>query len=408
MSGTLQGRRAFLRSACRHCAALGVFGAGAGAAAQTAGDAAAAAPAGGSDAVPEAVPARFTRPQLDSDEGGLWAIMDREETRLRRSSFAVHDEALTRYLTSLVCKLAGDHCPDARVHVVRTPHFNASMAPNGMMQVWTGLLLRVDNEAQLAAVLGHEMGHYLSRHTLEHMRDVKNKTAVAAFMGMFGLVGAIAQIGVVASAFAFSREQEQQADRWGIKLMRDAGYDCSQAAQVWDNLIAELQVTGGAEAGKRSALFATHPPAADRRDELLRLAGTPAGKRGADEYRQAIAPHRLEWLKDEVRRGQYEESLVLFGRMLKREPDDTQVLFARGEVYRLRDAPGDAELALADLTRCVSAVKAPADAFRSLGLVHRRRSDSASAGAAFEKYLALAPDSADAALIKTYLTEAKP
>lgn len=400
MSGPLQGRRAFMRSACRHCLALGAFGATAGAVAQTA--------AGVPATLPAALPARFTRPALDTDEGGLWAIMDREETRLRRSSFAVHDEALTRYLTSLVCKLAGDHCPDARVHVVRTPYFNASMAPNGMMQVWTGLLLRVDNEAQLAAVLGHEMGHYLSRHTLERMRDVKNKTAVAAFMGMFGLVGAIAQIGVVASAFAFSRDQEQQADRWGMKLMRDAGYDCSQAAQVWDNLIAELQVTGGADAGKRSALFATHPPAADRRDELLRLAGTAGGALGADEYRAAIAPHRLEWMQDEVRRGQYEESLVLFGRMLKRDPDDAQALFARGEVYRLRDATGDTDLALADLSRCVAEMKAPADAFRSLGLVYRRRSDAASANSAFEKYLALAPDSADAALIKTYLTEAKP
>jgi predicted Zn-dependent protease len=396
MTRPADGRRAFMRSACRHCLALGAFGAGARAFAQAVPE------------LPAALPTRFTRPAVDTDEGGLWAIMDREETRLRRSSFAVHDEALTRYLTSLVCKLAGDHCPDARVHVVRTPYFNASMAPNGMMQVWTGLLLRVDNEAQLAAVLGHEMGHYLSRHTLERMRDVKSKTAVAAFMGMFGLVGAIAQIGVVASAFAFSREQEQQADRWGMKLMRDAGYDCSQAAQVWDNLIEELKVTGGADAGKRSALFATHPPAADRRDELMRLAGASQGALGADEYRAVIAPHRLEWLKDEVRRGQYEESLVLFGRMLKREPDDAQALFARGEVYRLRDAPGDTELALADLSRATAALKAPPDAFRSLGLVHRRRSDTVAAGTAFQQYLALEPDSADAALIKTYLTESKP
>ena len=69
-----------------------------------------------------------------------------------------------------------------QVHLVRTPLFNASMAPNGMMQVWTGLLLRVDDEAQLAAVLGHEFGHYLARHSTERLRDAKSRSAFGAFL----------------------------------------------------------------------------------------------------------------------------------------------------------------------------------------------------------------------------------
>jgi predicted Zn-dependent protease len=240
------------------------------------------------------------------------------------------------------------------------------------------------------------------------MRDVKNKAAAATFFAMFGVAGLIAQVGVIASMFAFSREQEQQADRFGMKLMRDAGYDGTQAAQVWDNLLGELQVTGGADVGKRSPLFATHPPVSDRREELIRLAGTSGGELRAAEFQQAIAPHRVEWLKDEVKRGQYEESLVLFGRKLTANPDDAELLFARGEVYRLRNGPGDVELAVADLSRAATGERAPADAFRSLGLAHRQRSDPAAASAAFERYLALAPDSADAALIQFYLTEAKP
>ena len=50
------------------------------------------------------------------------------------------------------------------------------MAPNGMMQVWSGLL-RVDNEAQLASVVGHEIGHYLQRHTVERLRDAQSRSA---------------------------------------------------------------------------------------------------------------------------------------------------------------------------------------------------------------------------------------
>ena len=320
----------------------------------------------------------------------------------------MRDEALGTYLQDLICRLGGEHCPDIRVHVVRSPHFNASMAPNGMMQVWSGLLLRVENEAQLAAVLGHELGHYLERHTLERLRDMKNRAAFGQFLGMFGLVGALAQLGVLATMFAFSREQEQRADRFGIKLMQRAGYDGTQAAQVWDNLLGEMRITGGEDVGKRSLMFATHPPAGNRRDELLQLAGSSGGQLRTAPLQRVIAPHRLDWLGDEIRRGQYEESLVLFGRMLEANPGDAQVLFARGEALRLRDAPGDLDLALNDLARATAAEGAPADAYRALGLVHQRRSDTEAAGAAFKKYLVAAPQSADASLIRTYLQEQKP
>lgn len=388
------GRRGFLRSACRHCAALGLGAAGLSALAQS--------PAG-----PKLPAARLARPALDSDEGGLWALMDREETRLRRSPFVVRDKALSAYLEQLVCRLGGEHCRDVRVHVVRTPVFNATMAPNGMMQVWTGLLLRVENEAQLAAVLGHEIGHYLERHQLELLRAAKDRAAAGQVLGLFGLAGAVASLAVMASGFAFSREQETRADALGMRLMQGAGYDGRQAAQVWDNLLGELEVTGGDDAGRRSVMMATHPPAADRRDELLRLAGTREGRVGADEFELAMAPHRLGWLQEEIRRGQFEESLVLFRRMLARRPGDAQVLFARGEVYRQRDAQGDLDLALQDLRAASAAERPPAEAFRSLGLVLRRRADPAAAGA-FEQYLALAPHAMDAALIRQYLTETKP
>ena len=159
--------------------------------------------------------------------------MDREETRLRRSPTLLRDAALGEYLRDLVCRLGGDHCGDVRVYVVRSAEFNASMAPNGCMQVSSGLLLRVDNEAQLVAVLGHELGHYLERHTLERLRDLKGKAAAASVLAMFGLVGAIASLGVWAGAMAFSREQELRADAIGMRLMRDAGYDGRQAAQIW-------------------------------------------------------------------------------------------------------------------------------------------------------------------------------
>ncbi|MGE4240366.1 M48 family metalloprotease [Ramlibacter sp.] len=396
-------RRGFLRATCQHCVGI----------ASMLGLPALAQDIAGSDKA--GLPPRFARPTTDTDEGGLWSLMDREESRLRRSPLAIRDKSLTRYLGDLTCRLADGHCPDIRIHVVRMPMFNASMAPNGMMIVWSGLLLRVENEAQLAAIVGHELGHYLERHQVEQLRTAKDRAVLAQLVGLLGgVAGTLGQIGILASLFAFSREHEARADKLGMRLMQQAGYEGAQAARVWDNLLGELKVTGGESVGDRSAMFATHPPVGNRRDELLRLAGDKGGNVGAADYQRTIAPLRFGWIQDEIKRGQYEESLVLFDRMLARaspsssQPQDADVLYARGEVLRLRDDKGDDVRALDDLTRATAIFKAPPDAFRSLGLLHKSRSDVASAVPAFEKYLTLAPEAADASLIKTYLSEMRP
>ena len=114
------------------------------------------------DRVTPAAPA----PAVETDEAGLIMQMDRFEADLRNSAALVRDPALNRYLAELTCRVAGDYCNDIRVYLVRQPYFNAQMAPNGMLIVWTGLLLRVEDEAQLAFVLGHEVGHYVERHSL--------------------------------------------------------------------------------------------------------------------------------------------------------------------------------------------------------------------------------------------------
>ena len=148
------------------------------------------------------------RPALDSDEAGLWMAVTRVETSLKTSGHVVTDPALNTYVQGVVCRLAGPHCDDIRVYIVQTPHFNATMAPNGMLQVWTGLLLRADNEAQLAYVLGHEIGHYQRRHTLQAFRDVRAKANATLFFAALtaaagvGYVGSLVQLAVLSSVFA--------------------------------------------------------------------------------------------------------------------------------------------------------------------------------------------------------------
>jgi len=386
-------RRLLLGAACAHCAPAGLLWPGI---------------ARADIGLDWAAPPRFARPDLATDEGGLWALMDREETRLRRSAFLIRDAALHDYLQSIACKLAGDHCADVRVYPVRTPFFNASMAPNGMMQVWSGLLLRVENEAQLAGVIGHELGHYLQRHLLERLRDAKSRGAFGAFMAMFGIVGLVGQMVALAGALAYSRDHEREADRIGLALMRNAGYDPREAGKVWDNLRAEFAATPGGDPSKASPMFATHPPSDERSKTLHALAEGGTGFIGEREYAARLEPFLPGLLDEELARGQYGETLVLLDRMLRRMPQRPDLLYCRAEAHRLRDSGSDLDDAVADLQQAITVGNEPARVYRALGYIHHKRQQDELARAAFARYVERAPDAPDVNLIRTYLSDTSP
>lgn len=350
-------------------------------------------------------PGRFVRPDTATDEGGLWAMMDREESKLRKSPFNLRAPQLQSYVQQIACRLGAAHCPDIRVYLVRTPYFNASMAPNGMMQVWSGLLLRVDNEAQLAAVLGHEIGHYLERHSLERLRAAKSTSAFGQFLGLFGAVGLVGNLGLVAGMFAYSRDNERDADRIGAILIHQAGYDVAQAAKVWGNLNLEVKArpNGGKET---SPFFATHPGREEREATLAEFAASyPGGVANEAAWQESTAPFIREWLQDEVKRGQHEESIAFLTRALERSTGKAEYLYARGETYRLRAMEGDTDRALEDFKNAAAAGNEPPATHRGLGLIYRLTKRPAEARASFLRYLELAPQAPDALMIRNYMEE---
>jgi len=352
-----------------------------------------------------AAPSRFTRPEVGTDEGGLWALMDREETRLRRSAFILRDSGLRDYLSGIACKLGGEHCADTRVYAVRSPWFNASMAPNGMMQVWSGLLLRVDNEAQLASVIGHEIGHYLQRHSIERLRDMRSRSAFMSLMAVAGVVGLLGQLAALAGAYGYSRDNELDADRIGVALMRRVGYDTREAATVWRNLRAELSAGAGGDPAKQSVLFATHPASDERQRILETLSAADSGFLGDVEYARRIEPFMPDLIEDELRRTQYDETIVLMARLAERRPQRADLHYGRGEAHRLRNQAGDVEAAERELRLATTLEGPPALAQRSLGLLYRQLGRKPEAREAFDAYLEQAPAAPDAAMIQSYLSE---
>ena len=95
-------------------------------------------PIGGAKKVEDIKPQEV--PSIETIEAGLWMQMNNYEENLKTSGSRLKDKDLEKYLKNILCNLTPEYCKDIRVYVQDMPYFNAFMAPNGMMVVWTGLL----------------------------------------------------------------------------------------------------------------------------------------------------------------------------------------------------------------------------------------------------------------------------
>lgn len=367
------------------------------------------------------------RPALDTDEAGLWMEVDRLERRIQTSGQLVRDPELNAYLRGILCRVAGPHCEGIRIYVVRNPLFNASMAPNGMMQIFTGALLRMENEAQLAYLLGHEVGHFIRRHSIEAWRDIRAKAAFLAGFQLFvgaaataagfgGVVGAgqvgslantVAGFATLGSMYAFSRDNEREADDVGLEAVIKAGYEPREAPKIWARL---LQERDAAPASTPVVFFATHPPVAERQATLedrarTAAAGGAARQVGQDELLARTLRYRATWLADELRRRQFASSQILLDSLLAGGVRVGEVNFFQGELHRLRGEQDDPPRAIIAYRKALAHPETPPEIHRNLGLVLLRTGERAQARSAFQQYLEVQPNASDAELIRAQLRE---
>jgi predicted Zn-dependent protease len=171
--------------------------------------------------------------------------------------------------------------------LIDSPVANAFALPGGKVAVYAGLLPILRDEAGLAAVIGHEVGHIMARHATERISQATAQGLLGALIAQgvrrssnrdewltaFGLVSTVGFI------LPYSRRHEAEADEIGILLMARAGYDPRAAPEVWDRMAAE--------GGRRPPEFlSTHPDPADRAARLRGLL-----PRAMEEYDRAPEKH---------------------------------------------------------------------------------------------------------------------
>ena len=350
-------------------------------------------------------------PSAGSDEAELWYAMERAEAELKRSPLLVRDAALNEYVRGVACKVAGGHCRDLRVYVMDVPQFNASMAPNGMMLVWTGALLRMRDEAELAFVLGHETGHFTAQHSIRQWRRMKD---TSAFLSAFQVLaygagaGGIAQLGMLAgyaAIFKYSRDMEREADRLGFQHVVDNGWAPMAGADLWARMWREEQTR---RYDRPAAVFSTHPASQERLNDIKTAAAAianPPADRGRDRYRAVVRPLLPALLDKELGQRRYAGSILVIGELLQDAPaaDKGLLTFYLGEAYRRRGLNDDDRKAAGYYAQAIALPDAPAAAWREHGFALRDAGNPAGARAALLRYLQDAAQAEDRAFVQREL-----
>jgi predicted Zn-dependent protease len=362
------------------------------------------------------------RPQ-DEDERGLWQQYERFEAEVAGSNLLIADLALASYLGGVVERVGGPAARDLRVYPAHVPEFNAFMAPTGFMVVFSGLLTRMRDEAQLSGVLAHEAGHFLRRHHLRRWRDLKRRTDFFTILAIgAGIGGAtagaylgdwvrLAGIGTTLSLAAYSRGLEAEADAMGVRLIAESGYDPAAMPTVWRQLIGELDASAAMRRRSRRthSLLATHPAPESRMRDLGLSAEEvkdPARRyeSGRDRFLAALAPHRRRLLDDQVKLNDPGASLYIIHKLAE-DGWDSLLRFYEGEAWRLRGRPGDSEKAAQSYALAIALPDAPAEAWRAHGYALVGAGRREEGRAALTRYLALAPDAPDAAMVRYSLQQ---
>lgn len=347
------------------------------------------------------------------------------EAQIEHSAILFDDPELNAYLQEVMDRLFPEMKGKLRVRTFRDPEFNAFAVATGGIYFHTGTLLRLDDESQLASVLGHEGTHVTADHMYRHVKSAKGASVVTLLAGLtaagFGIPPELVQIVGMSSMAGFSRSYERESDRGGFDRMVEAGYDARGGAEAFARLERELLARNVSRA---PYFFASHPNVKDRVETLTEFGGVspPPGERNIERYREVTLRARLNAL-EQIHRGGNGKVLVFLLEdegLLKTLPPEARYYLAEG--FRLRaevarrdpkDRRGEKEIAAqraADAARAVSEyeqtlVEAPefAPTWQALALHHFRIGNKPRALELFRRYVELVPDPKQSGYARQYI-----
>ncbi|MFI5321802.1 MAG: M48 family metalloprotease [Myxococcota bacterium] len=356
-------------------------------------------------------------PEKASDERIIWEQAAHFEQALAASEEVVRDEALQAYLDgvtrSVYARMNPPRGVEPRVVVVRQPLINASAAPNGLVLIYSGILARIENEAELATLLGHELAHFVRRHSLQERRErtateKSERLGRALSLGLFGGSEASSRASIEQQVSGFSQRLELEADRLGFDAMRDAGYDVRQSVRMFEVVLLDEEAPTVAD----PFYYADHPSMESRAAhyrQLIAAAEPGAGEIRAEPYAAATRSLIAQNIEDDLALSRVRSARRGVDRLLAFPDADGTAYLLLGEWHRLAGQAGAAGLgeAARAYERATQLAPESARAWRALGLARRDLGEASEAARALERAIELAPAALDRPILEAYVREAR-
>jgi beta-barrel assembly-enhancing protease len=333
------------------------------------------------------------------------------------------DAGLNRYVADVGNRLAShSHRPDMpyKYQAVNANYVNAYAFPGGSIAATRGILLEVESEDELAALLGHETGHVNARHFAERqaqgtLLDIVAATASVAAGSRNPQYGELAQLvgslggGVLLSHY--SRDNEREADALGMEYMNRAGYTPEGMADLMDMLNSQSKSKPNA----LELMFATHPMSSERVANTQRALQTTykeSAMKPRQKERYMDNTFRLRNLKPAIGEQQKGESMlnqkkfdVAEGHLrqsLNLAPDDYPGLVLMAKTQMAMKKPQEAQ---PYLTRAKAIYPTEAQASQLAGVTHLQLKQPDKALAAFQEYDRLLPGNPNTTFLKGFSLE---
>lgn len=324
---------------------------------------------------------------IGDEERRLWDESEEFDRLLALAGLVDPDPEATAYLQRVLDGLFPEFDGRLKVRILVSPVLNAFCLPNGSIYIHRGLLARFDNEAQLAAVLAHEGGHFTHRHSHRQQELTKTLALVQLAGALFGLPYPWARnLLLRSSMFGYGRSLETEADTVSHARLRRAGYDEREGIKVFEHLVAELKASDI----KEPYFFSTHPRLAERVENFKRLGAesATAGRIDRDAYLQRFAPLRRDIFEADLALHRPGSILAALDEGRRAADHPPEAHYYLGEAWRRRGREGDAEKAEGSYRESLARAPGFALAHYGLGLLAYKQGRWQAARDSFAAFLA--------------------
>lgn len=329
-------------------------------------------------------------------ENRVWHEAKQADVTFERSGQVYPHAPATAYLQQVTDSLYPEFKGKIRVRIYDSTQLNAFAMPNGSIYVNLGMLARMENEAQLAALLAHEVAHFTEKHSIKQRVTAKNMAALYVSGIPFASLASISSIS------GYSRDLEREADAKGFDRMVKSGYDPREASKLFQHMADEVKVLEIEE----PYFFSSHPQLVERIDEFNRLSAQHkgGGQIRAAEYNKVMSALRLDTLRKDIGQDRFQSVILVMEDKNKSVLYPAESYYYLGEAYMRRDESGDDKKALAAYRKAEKLAPKYAPTYMRLGMHHMKSGDKKQARNYFNRYLKVAPkDATERAYVQQYL-----